>query len=259
MTYSLFASGLVRWLRNALLLLSLVWLVQPVHAGSEQSVPLAISQPLKVSFTEFRPYGYTDIDGVPKGTIVEIARELLDTRQFSYTLGSKPTARIYHQLKVGELDLYLGPQGVPTLQGHVWEVQLPEQYSVTLYLWRKAGTPETVELEDLRGQSLAVINGFTYRGLINKIEAPEFQVNIHKTSSHENAFKMLVSGRVDYLLDYGIPIEALLPMHPEITLHRHLIQERRVALIISRKSPQGEALFSAINQAVIERFPAVVP
>lgn len=239
----------VRGFRKATCLL-LVCLSGSVCAERDPENPLILERPLDISFTEFRPYGYTDVDGSTKGSIVGLVKGLLDHMQLPYTMRSRPTARIYHQLKVGELDVFLGPMGVPSLQGHVWEVPLPEHLSVSLYLWRKLGTPEAIEVPDLQDQSLAIINGFTYRGLLEQLEDPEYAITLTRTSSHENALKMLVSGRTDYLLDYGAPIEALLPQYPNVKLLRHLVQSRRVGLIVSRKAQNSRKLYQTLGLAV---------
>jgi len=243
------------WLAAALLFC----VVPLVHSDNDPSQPLEFDQPLQVAYTEFPPFSYTDPDGSVQGYAVGIFKLLMDDLRLPYELKSRPTARIYHQLKIGELDIWLGPRGVPTLAPHVWEVPIPDAYSVNLYLWRKVGTPEAIDVSDLQHQNLVVINGFTYSGLINQLSAPENHIQLFRTSSHSNALKMLVSGRSDYLLDYGRPIEILLNEHPEVTLLKTLMQQRKLAFVVSQKAQHARELYEQLLASGEHIYPTLTP
>lgn len=241
------------------LVTALLLCTAPLAHSDDQPQPLKLDRPLQVAYTEFPPFSYTDTDGITRGYAVGIFKLLMDDLQLPYELKSRPTARIYHQLKIGELDIWLGPRGVPTLAPHVWEVPIPDAYSVNLYLWRKVGTPEAVDVSDLQHQNLVVINGFTYSGLIDQLSAPENNIQLFRTSSHSNALKMLVSGRSDYLLDYGRPIEILLDEHPEVTLLKTLMQQRKLAFVVSQKAQHAREVYERLLASGEHIYPTLTP
>jgi polar amino acid transport system substrate-binding protein len=211
-------------------------------------------QPLKVSYTEFPPYTYTDEYGVARGHFIEVIKEVLDGLTLPYQLISRPTAKTYHQLKVGEIDIWLGPRGVPTVAGHVWEVHLPDEYSINLCLWRMPETPEIQDLANLQDQSLAVITGFTYAGLIEKIAGQEGKVKLFQTSTHAAGFKMLISGRAQYLLDYERPVRSMMAEFTAVSLFCHSVQKTPVGFMVSRYISNNVALYETLNSAVQKRY-----
>lgn len=229
-----------------------------VKSATPQSVvelsSAAIERPLKVSLSVFPPYTYTDAQGEIKGQVVTVFRALFDKLQWQYSMSFKPMARIHHKLKLGEIDIWAGPLGVPALDGHVYEAALPDSFGLHLYLWHRHDSAPVTDVLQLQGKTLAVVNGLTYRGLIDRITNPAYGINVFRASSHDSAFKMLIGKRTDYLLGYEQPMRESMNQHPEIKLLRHSLQTRRVGFIISRKAPQSRLIHSALLDAIAEHF-----
>jgi polar amino acid transport system substrate-binding protein len=127
---------------------------------------------------------------------------------------------------------------------------MKEQDNFYVYLWRIPGTPNATSLEDLDNQSLAVINGFSYGGFITKVTDPANNIRLQHTSSHLNALKMLLSGRVDYLLDYEKPVNETLAGMPPVKLLKHLMVTLKMGFMVTTNTPYGERLGRAIDKAV---------
>jgi len=215
-------------------------------ANSDQS-------PLNIVFTEFPPYTYINKEGVACGYFVSLISELLQQKKIPHSFASNPTPRIYFQLKSGEADIYLGPQWVPDIQEHIRVIAIPESFNIKLFLWRKTGTPNIQSLEGLENHSLAIIHGFGYGGVLQQLDTSNDQLRLVRSSSHGNAFKMLISGRVDYLLNYEKPVNIQLALHPTEKVLKHPILNIPVAFMVSRNIDNSLELFTTLS-ASVERY-----
>ncbi len=215
---------------------------------------LQLERPINISYTEFPPYTYTDSQGVAHGYFVDLIKQMLDQLQVNYRFAANPTPRIHYQLKSGELDVYLGPRGVPNLAKHTRMIPLPESFSIKLSLWRRPGTRNIPEVMALQGQNLAIINGFGYGGLITQLNNNDHGIHIIRASGHDTALKMLISRRVDYLLDYQRPVSIELKKHLNAELLHQPIQNIHVAFIVSRYVPHSKALYEALLRLVESHF-----
>lgn len=222
---------------------------QEVEALSPALLRPTLDRPLKVALSEFPPYAYLDDNGEIQGKVVAVFRRVFDELEWPYRMSFTPMARIHHQLRLGAIDIWAGPLGVPVLEEHVFEVALPDTYGMHLYLWRRPGTPAVNDVLKLRGKTLAVVNGLTYRGLIERITDPANGINVFRASSHDSAFKMLIGNRTEYLLGYEQPMRQSMNQLPDIKLLRHSLQTRQVGFIVSRKAPQSDEIYNALKQA----------
>jgi len=210
-------------------------------------------------FTEFPPYTYTNDEGVACGYFVDIIADLLKQKGIPHTFSSNPTPRIYFQLKTGEADIYLGPQGVPNLQEHIRVIPMPERFNIRLSLWRKPSTPNIPNLTALENTRLAIINGFGYGGVLQQLDTGNGHLRIVRSNSHGSAVKMLISDRVDYLLDYEKPIRKQLALHPTEILLKQPILNIPVAFMVSRHTGNSLELFTTLSAAVERHFRSLPP
>ncbi len=220
---------------------------------------LELERPINISYTEFPPYTYTDKQGVSRGYFVDLIKEMLDQLGVHYRFVANPTPRIHYQLKSGELDVYLGPRGVPNLAEHTRMIALPESFSIQLSLWRRPGTRNIPNVMALQGQNLAIINGFGYGGLITQLNKDDHKIHIVRSNGHDTALKMLISGRVNYLLDYQRPVSIELKKHPDVELLNQPIQNIHVAFIVSRHVPHSKILYETLRGSVENHFSNTAP
>lgn len=207
-----------------------------------------------VAITEFPPYTYTNDQGVIGGSYVELLKQQLDCLGLDYRFISRPTARIFHQLRAAEVDIWVGPRGIPFLQNFVSEVGLKEQDKFYIYLWHLPETRPVVTLEELQHQSLAVLTGFSYGGFIKKVTDPRHKIQLQYASSHKNGLKMLVSGRVDYFLDYHQPMMEALAEMPTVTLSKQPMVALAGGFIVATNNAYGGSLAEALEQVVKRNY-----
>ena len=205
-----------------------------------------------VGYYEFPPYSYTDSRGQPQGAILQLSKRLLEHAGYRAELRSYPSARLYHALQDGSVQIWPGAPGKTELREHTLETrtQLGE-IVLNLYFRRDTLMPRLPE--DLQGRGVIMINGYTYWHSINQmLNDPLLAVQQHRTGTHTAALEMLQRRRADFLLDYQTPVELArkrlgMPELPFIQLQRIPLK-----LIVSNKAPGAEALRDALDRAYAE-------
>ncbi|MGP0172076.1 substrate-binding periplasmic protein [Pseudomonas sp. NCHU5208] len=162
---------------------------------------------IHVGYYEFPPISYTDAQGLPSGSGLELAARLLEEAGYQAEFRAYPSARLYNGLRDGSVQLWVGAPGKAELAGHTLESRhlLGE---VVLNLYFRPDTPAPRLPDDLQGSSLILITGYSYWQCINRwLQDPAWAITQHRTASHTAAVEMLMLRRADYLLDYQAPIE----------------------------------------------------
>jgi polar amino acid transport system substrate-binding protein len=214
----------------------------------------ADSQPaIKVGYYEFPPYSYTDKQGNPKGSILELCHTLLTVKGYSVTFKGLPSARLYRELISGDIDLWLGALGKPELAEHVLEsTQRIGEISLGLFYHPDVLEPELPN--DLKDKKIILISGYSYWLPASQwLADSSLNLEITKTRQHSSAIAMLMRKRADYLLNYLGPMRAAqkelglnglrLPYIP--------INSIPLTFIVSRKSAQPEQLLNDLETAYI--------
>lgn len=212
----------------------------------------ADSRPIiTVGYYEFPPITYTDKQGIPQGSFVELCRTLLASKGYRVIFKDLPSARLYTNLISGDIDMWLGAPGKPELAGHVLE---SSQYigEASLALFYHPDAPAPTLPNDLKDKKIILINGYSYWPPATQWLADSaLNLQTTRTSQHSSAIAMLMRKRGDYLLDYLSPIHIAqqeLGING-LTLPFVLINSTPLAFVISRKSAQPEQLLNDLEQA----------
>jgi polar amino acid transport system substrate-binding protein len=210
----------VQWLLLALILLSSI----QVPAEDQE-------QPLKGAYIEFPPLSYTDESGQPSGSYIERVDQLAEKAGYDIQWQGLPIDRIYLYLKEGEIDVWLGSSEVPALSDWTREPDFTFP-PIRLNAYHTDDTEAIDKLEDLEGESLILIRGYTYLNRLAPItEAPETRVG--KAPDHEASLRMLKAGRGDYLLGFEAPVANALQNEPLPQLKQHLLTQWNTSLVFS--------------------------
>ena len=207
---------------------------------------------VQVGYYEFPPYSYTDSQGLPKGTILQLSKRLLEHAGYRGEFRSYPSARLYNALQDGSVQVWPGAPGKVELREHTLEArtQLSE---IILNLYFRHDTLMPRLPEDLKGRGVIMISGYTYWQPINQmLNDPQLAVEQHRTGTHTAALEMLQRRRGDFLLDYQTPVEQArkrlgMPELPYVELQRIPLK-----LIVSSHAPGAEALRDALDCAYEE-------
>ncbi|AVO52252.1 ABC transporter substrate-binding protein [Ectopseudomonas mendocina] len=220
--------------RFCLILITLLWL--PVAHTAEAK------QRIHVGYYEFPPYSYTDAQGQPSGSGLELTARLLEQAGYQAEFRSYPGARLYSGLQDGSVQIWPGAPGKTELADHTLEGRhlLGE---ITLNLYFRPDTPPPHLPDDLQGRGVILITGYSYWQDVNQwLEDPARQITRHRTSSHTSALEMLERRRGDYLLDYQTPVEQAKRALAMGDLPFVEVQRLPLRLIFSRHAPNAERL-----------------
>lgn len=220
--------------RFCLILITLLW--QPVAHTADAK------QRIHVGYYEFPPYSYTDAQGQPSGSGLELTARLLEQAGYQAEFRSYPGARLYSGLQDGSVQIWPGAPGKTELAKHTLEGRhlLGE---ITLNLYFRPDTPPPRLPDDLHGRGVILITGYSYWQDVNQwLEDPARQITRHRTSSHTSALEMLERRRGDYLLDYQTPVEQAKRALAMGDLPFVEVQRLPLRLIFSRHAPNAERL-----------------
>ena len=211
--------------------------------------PAPAEKTVSVGYYEFPPYSWTDGQGLPRGSILELTERLLRHAGYRGEYRSLPGARLYMALQNGSVQLWPGAGGKSELAGHTYEAR-NSLGEFNLVLYRRAETPAPRIPNDLRERNVIVISGYSYWKQINDMLAdPALGVTTHRTSTHISALEMLQRKRGDFLLDYQAPVEqarkalALPPMPYTV------LQQMQLRLIASRHVAGSQRLLDDLDRA----------
>jgi len=203
---------------------------------------------LKIAFVEFPPIEYIDSSNKPAGTFIDITKAVLDNAGIDFEFVQLPISRTYLYIKDGNIDLWPGLTGIPSLQGHVIESH-SKPVTITLSAWHLENSPKIENISDLSAKNVILVTGYTYGGLLYKITKSEFGMTALYAPDHLAGLKMLQRGRGQYLLDYNEPIFNQLETYSVEDLSHTMLNVRDGAFIISKKTPKAQQLRQILDQS----------
>lgn len=244
---------LTRWRRLSARWI-VVWLIlltgTGAHAEPDNNAEAPASKPVvRVAYLEFPPMSYQAGDGTAAGSFIELTRKVATEAGYRPEFIYLPVSRVYLYLMNGLIDVWPGVTGVPALQGHVLE-SWASPAAVHLSAWYLEGTPPLTHLEQLQGNRVIVIGGYTYAGLLDWLEAnPEIRVT--QSPNHRSAVDMLKRKRGDYLLDYRQPVTEILVKGLDDNLRESPVRTRDLAWIFSLANPRAAVLRDEFDDAYL--------
>lgn len=226
--------------RFCLIFIVLLWL-HAAHAAEAR-------QRVHVGYYEFPPFSYTDAQGQPSGSGLELAARLLDEAGYQADFRAYPGARLYSGLLDGSIHIWAGASGKPELAEHTLEGKhlLGE---ITLNLYFRHDTPAPRIPDDLQDRGVILITGYSYWQDVNQwLEDPARNITHHRTANHTSALEMLARRRGDYLLDYQAPVEQAKRALGMVDLPFVEVQRLPLRLIYSRHAPDAERLREELDR-----------
>lgn len=212
---------------------------------------------LVVGFSEFPPTIYSDEQGQAHGPFADITRRVLRQAGYQASFRSLPRARLFASLQDGSVDLWLGSAGKPELAAHTLETR-HQVTEVELHLYYRHDSPAPSLPDDLAGHGVIMLGGYGYWPQINEIlEDPDLAIRLHRTGSHLSGLRMLQHRRAEFLLGYQMPVEHAQRQLGIAPLPSTLIERLPICFIISRYTPDSEALRDALDLAYEQLLVAI--
>lgn len=206
---------------------------------------------LVLGYIEFPPYTYTNKQGEAEGIELELADKLVSSAGYQFETTSLPATRLIYYLKYGLVDIMIGLDTHPKLN----EIALVSKKVLatiklnTYFIGKK--TPITTS-QDLVNKKIIIMRGYNYGGLIDFILDKKNNVQYQTTKSHSSGFNMLLSKRADYFLAYQQPSQKSLDKSSIQNLHLTNLSKLPIYLIVSKKTPNAQAVFNRLEQAIDE-------
>jgi polar amino acid transport system substrate-binding protein len=211
------------------------------------SITSLVAQPLQVGVTHFPPFFVVGTDGTVSGTLTNLIRRTLESADLRYVVESFPPKRLHENLSAGATDLTIGIKIGPLGE------EGPEIYSqqpvssIQLRIYALKTTPLPKEVEQLFGSQVGLIRGFQYgdrRALLSSSGNIPSPLNLN---THKNALSMLLSGRIDYLLDYKEPISRVIEPEQNILIHYKTLQHLDMFFVVSSVTSDAEKLMKILE------------
>lgn len=220
-------------------------------AWADHLPPSEDERVLDVGYVEFPPYSHTNENGQADGIYIDITRRSLEHAGYIPRFHALPIARIYLYLQQGKIHLWPGLGDIPSLQGHVLESSV-SPINTELNAWYLDKTPPIKNVDDMRGQRVILIAGYTYAGLLYDLREPDKNITIITTPTHSSALQMLELGRGDYLLDYLAPIQEELNQKPIANLKSTPLISQKGVFVVPKRIPHAEEILKNIEAAYHE-------
>lgn len=215
----------------------------------------ASSRTIKIGYVEFPPMTYTDEHGNPSGVIIDITSKTLKKAGYHWTAKSLPAKRLAKMLTNGDVQLWIGLSTLPEFKGKTYVGN-----SVVKKLQLRAYTigkrKPILTTNDLIGQTILILRGYSYGGWINFIKDPENQIDYLEFNSHKSAFKWLdVCSKKTlpcYLLNYKHPSEIVLRSANFQNIQYNEISELNIHFVVTKQMDDAAVVLDKIEQAFLQ-------
>ncbi|QQP87658.1 transporter substrate-binding domain-containing protein [Skermanella sp. TT6] len=214
-------------------------------AGAGWAFP-AQAGPLKVVYVELPPYTYTDPDGTPKGSLIELTRKVAADAGVEFTAESVPARRLFQGIAAGEYDMFIGIKTPEAFQGTT-VASRSVIARIDLHAWSFGAVPEIRAKEDLAGKQVIVLTGYSYGGWRSYFEDPANGIQMVEARAPEQALQLLVAGRAPILLQYELPMERALGGKRPPDLRSSLISSLDCHFVVSLKRPDAAELVGRLD------------
>lgn len=201
-------------------------------ANSETDQPGRV---LKVGYAEFPPLEYMDENRQAAGAFVDLTRRVAAEAGYRLEWVYLPVSRTYFYLQNGVIDLWPGLTEIPQLRGQVLESEATP-YPIKLSVWSLDATEPVTRFESFNERILILISGYTYAGLRDYLEQAA-DIKVTYAPNHLAALYMLQRNRGHYLLDYEVPVRAVIQEYNLTGFQAQEIRTRYAAWLFSRQSP----------------------
>lgn len=215
------------------------------------SLPLkAQSEPLKVGVLDFPPFYIVKNETDVSGTMADVLRKTLDKAGISYVIKGYPPKRLYKELAEGSVHIWMGIKGVPDYEGKVL-YGASQTGEIEIRLYTTADKPLLNSLDDMKGKKIITIRGYGYGGMVTFLNDPKNGITSDPTDGHDLAFKKLIKGRSDYVLDYKQPAEDTISKDMITGLKFSSLKNIKLYFIVSKKAPDAENNMKKIEAAYL--------
>ena len=216
--------------------------------------------PLEVGVMDFPPYYVLEHQTkVIGGYYSKYLNTLLTRAGLDYAIKGYPPKRLYMSLSEGVTKISMGTTGVADYAGKVLVSPKPVAEINLEIFGMGAADSLPKSIAELKGKSLLTIRGYNYAGLIQELIDPKNNIKIKEANTHEAAFRRLIDGSADFLLDYREPADETLALLHFPAVKRHSLSKVPVHVMVSKTLPDAQSVMDKIMKAYEELNAENVP
>lgn len=125
-------------------------------------------------------------------------------------------------------------------------------HTIQLGVFRHSNAEKIETIEQLVGQKLIVIHGYSYSHYETFLKESKDQIKTIKASSHRAAFELLNAGRADYMLNYNVPaVRKALPQKNN-SVSFDLLHETNLYLVLNKIFPNHQETMQRLEKVARE-------
>lgn len=192
----------------------------------------------------------TNAQGEVDNPLFRVAGALFARAGIPWQGNTYPAARMFKYLQEGRAQFSMLVRA-PSLQECCLFSSKPVAVA-EIRAYRRAGAPAVHRVEDLFGQKVITIRGYSYGGMARLLSDAAHRVDKHEAPGHAAAFRMLASGRADYLLDYAGPAREIIADESLPAIESDLLSAQEVYLVLSRSYPDAESVMQRLERIVAD-------
>ncbi|MGM0772509.1 MAG: substrate-binding periplasmic protein [Pseudomonadota bacterium] len=219
------------------------WCV-PVFAQTQHN-----DDTLTVGYLDAPPVTFQSEEGRAEGIFIELTRRVAEEAGYDVDFQLLPISRAYHYLRTGGIDVWPGATDIPDLEGEILE-SFVSPFPLQLSAWGLENTPKVSRFDDLTGQTLILISGYTHSGLDSILESSP-EITVIYARNHRAGVAMLERGRGDYLLNFQQAVMAVLEEFRVPGIREYPVRTRNAAWIFSLANPRSAQLRNEFDDAYL--------
>jgi len=230
-----------------------------VDAYSDKNLILNESQvfssarPLIVGYVDFQPL-YSTVNNKPQGMLSDITHKVFNDLDLNFKEQSMPTKRLFSSLKKGRVQIWCGIK-VDSLQTNVWSGnEVLHHLSLNLYSLSKSG--DIAKKSDLKGKTIILLLGYSYGGWGQYIRNKKNEINFIDVKSHDDALRLIKTGRYQYLLNYRAPMNIALKKSPSSELKQQNISHLPIVFNVTKNMASSKLLLSRLDNSLAKLIKA---
>lgn len=227
--------------RRALAALALLAAAVASPVGSATAADIEYAYPDQSVWTTA-----VDSQGRPANPLLRVASALFAEAGLAWHGTSYPAARMFSALRNGSAQFSMLVKA-PALEACCLFSRQPVA-STELRVYWAGDTPPVRRKEDLAGQRVILIHGYSYGDLAGFLTDEANAIARSTVNHHQAAFAMLARDRGSYVLDYAGPASEVLATQPIPSAGYAVLARLDVHLVLTRSTPDAEALMARLEE-----------
>jgi polar amino acid transport system substrate-binding protein len=208
----------------------------------------AADQPVILGYAEFPPFTYTDSEGRPQGSLIEMVRTVAADAGLNLEVRGFPAANLYRAIADGHVHVFMGVTTAPEFQGTT--IAGPSVIArIELDIYAMDDTPLVRHMEDLTGRTVIIHSGYSYAGWRTFLEDPAHHVTLIVVESAERGLSMLRSQPNTMLLEYTLPMKLALAGRTPPNLKAMPISGVEAHFVVSKQAPDAAGTLARLEQS----------